>query len=87
LLASSTYVVQLAFSPDGERQAVGAYDGTVRLWDLAGATPRSRAIALSAGEITGAALSPEGRYLATANADGTIYLLRRVQAGEALRVP
>jgi eukaryotic-like serine/threonine-protein kinase len=67
--------------------SAGEKDGTVRLWDLTGAEPRSRAISLGAVEITGAALSPDGSYLATANADGTIYLLRLVQAGEALRVP
>jgi WD40 repeat protein len=81
-------VQSCAWGPGGKYLiSAGWKDGTVRLWDLASAAPRSRAIALGAVEIAGAALSPEGRYLATANADGTIYLLRLMQAGEAVRVP
>src|SRR5688572_28073707 len=81
-------VQSCAWGPGGKILiSAGGKDGTIRLWYLANAKPRSRAIALGAGEITGAALSPEGRYLAATNADGTIYLLRLVQAGEAPRVP
>jgi hypothetical protein len=31
----------------------------------------------------GLALSPEGRYAATANPDGTVYVLRLAKRGEA----
>jgi hypothetical protein len=33
------------------------------------------------------AMSPEGRHLMTANADGTIYVLRLAKKGEVSRVP
>jgi WD40 repeat protein len=58
--------------------------GTVRLWDLSGKTPRSKVIPLGKTEILGMALSPEGCYLATANANGTIYILKLAKAGEVV---
>jgi WD40 repeat protein len=62
-------------------------DGMVRLWDLAGKLPRSKAIALGATRISALALSPEGRYLATANEDGSIYVLRLAEPGTVFRLP
>jgi hypothetical protein len=35
----------------------------------------------------GIALTPEGRYLATANPDGTVHVLRLARRGEVFRVP
>jgi WD40 repeat protein len=67
--------------------SAGGKDGTVRLWDVTDKTPRSKVIALGKTESLGIALSPEGRYLATANADGTLYVLRLAKAAEVVGVP
>ncbi len=56
--------------------AAGGEKGLVRLWDLRSERPRSKGLALGQSEILGMALSPEGGYLATANGDGTVYVLR-----------
>jgi WD40 repeat protein len=50
----------------------------VRLWDLTSAAPRARVIGPGpfGGAVRSVAFTPDGRYLATANANGTVYLLR-----------
>jgi hypothetical protein len=62
----------------------------VRLWDLSGDVPRSRALAVIPPDVAwvhGIALSPEGRHLAVCNPNGTVYLLRLADRGEVLEVP
>jgi len=61
----------------------------VRLFDLMAAPPRQRIVRLypRGGWIPGVAFSPEGRCLATANPDGTVYVLRLANRGEVPRVP
>jgi WD40 repeat protein len=68
----------LAFSPTQPLMATGGEDGTVRLWNLTGAAPRTRVIGPGpfGGAVRSVAFTPDGRYLATANANGTVYLLR-----------
>jgi WD40 repeat protein len=63
----------------------GATDGMVRLWDLSGDRPRSKALAVIPPNVPwlqGIALSPEGRHLAVTNPNGTVYVLRLAPPGE-----
>jgi WD40 repeat protein/serine/threonine protein kinase len=65
---------------DGEVLAsCGGIDGTVRLWDMKASRPSAITLALFPGGahfLHDIALTPEGRYLASANADGTIFVLK-----------
>jgi WD40 repeat protein len=68
----------------------GSTDGTVRLWDLSGDRPRSKALEViprNVNWLQGVALSPEGRHLAVSNPNGTVYVLRLAQPGEVFGVP
>jgi WD40 repeat protein/tRNA A-37 threonylcarbamoyl transferase component Bud32 len=67
----------------------GALDGTVRLWDAGGTPARTKVLTLFPPNtwMHGIALSPEGRYLATTNGDGTVYVLRLAAPGEVYEVP
>jgi WD40 repeat protein len=68
----------LAFSPAEPIVATSSEEETVRLWDrTASAVPKQTiAPGLFCGGIRDVAFTPDGRYLATANANGTVYLLR-----------
>jgi WD40 repeat protein len=68
----------------------GSIDGTVRLWDLSGDRPRSKALAVIPRNVPwlyGVALSPEGRHVAVCNPNGTVYVLRLAPPGEVFQVP
>src|SRR5262249_55512380 len=57
----------------------GGSDGTVRLWSTDGKPERNQVIRLfrpKTNYLHRVAMSPEGRYLATANPDGTVSILR-----------
>jgi WD40 repeat protein len=68
----------LAFSPAGPFLAFCSGDDTVRLWDYSADTPRVRTLGPGpfGGGVRAVAFTPDGRYLATANANGTVYVLR-----------
>jgi WD40 repeat protein len=68
----------LAFAPAEPLLASCADDGTVRLWERTAGEPRTRTIDLGRfpSGVRAVAFTPDGRYLATANGNGTVYLLR-----------
>jgi WD40 repeat protein/tRNA A-37 threonylcarbamoyl transferase component Bud32 len=68
----------LAFSPSGPLLATCDFEGTVRLWDPTRANPAVRAIGPGpfGGPVMAVAFTPDGRYLATANANAMVFVLR-----------
>jgi WD40 repeat protein len=73
----TSHVFTLAFQPGGSLVATGAYDGTVRLWDLAADVPLALTIRGAFGPlVTGVGFSPEGGYLVTASVNGTVAILK-----------
>jgi WD40 repeat protein len=88
LQGHSPIVVRCAWRADGQLLAsVGYSDGTVILWDRPDAELRRRSIKVGLQHLHGVAFSPEGRYLVTANSDGTVYVLRLAKQGEVFQVP
>lgn len=74
-------VLSCVWRADGELLVTAGYsDGTVGLWNPTAST-KGKAIAIAPG-LHGLALSPEGRYVATANLDGTVYILRLAKIRE-----
>jgi WD40 repeat protein len=71
-------VCGLAFSPTAPLLATCGEDGTVRFWDPSAGKPRVRTLGPGpfGGAVRAVAFTPDGRYLATANANGTVYVLR-----------
>jgi WD40 repeat protein/Leucine-rich repeat (LRR) protein len=58
---------------DGRLAVTASKDGSVRLWEIGGNSPRQMVLGL--GSVC-ASLSPDGRYVATGNSSGTISLFR-----------
>jgi WD40 repeat protein len=64
----------VAFTLDGKNLVSAGWDGRVILWDVASG---DRLVEWRfPGEVNWVALAPDGRHLATANNNGTIYVLR-----------
>jgi WD40 repeat protein/tRNA A-37 threonylcarbamoyl transferase component Bud32 len=64
------------FSPDGETIATSG-GGMVRLWSSSGGKERGAIrVCYPTGQINAVAFSPTGRYLATANGNGTVCILK-----------
>jgi WD40 repeat protein/tRNA A-37 threonylcarbamoyl transferase component Bud32 len=68
----------LAFAPREPLLATCAEDGTVRLWELTGGEARARVIDLGRwpSGVRAVTFTPDGRFLVTANGNGTVYALR-----------
>jgi eukaryotic-like serine/threonine-protein kinase len=68
----------LAFAPSAPLLATCAEDGTVRLWERTAGEPRARVLDLGRfpSGVRAVAFTPDGRYLVTANGNGTVYVLR-----------
>jgi WD40 repeat protein len=81
----STFVTNLAFSPDGRTLAAvtEAPNATLRLWDLE--TKQERALAGHAGHILGLSVHPGGKLAATAAYDGTVRLWGTSPESQAVR--
>jgi WD40 repeat protein len=62
------YVTALAFTPDGQLLVSGGAERTVKVWDAASGLERTTLAIYGAGH--NAALSPDGKMLATAGAPG-----------------
>jgi WD40 repeat protein/tRNA A-37 threonylcarbamoyl transferase component Bud32 len=67
-------VTSVAFGPDGKKLASSALDGRIILWDVA-TGDKIREWQLP-GAVHDVALAPDGRHLAAANGNGTVYILR-----------
>jgi WD40 repeat protein len=81
LIGHTDWVMDLAFSPDGERLASTSLDGTVRLWSL---TPGQEIVSVrspSTGYGTRVIYHPNGQELATNSGDGTA-IIWNAKSGE-----
>jgi WD40 repeat protein len=79
----------VAFRPDGKLLALGCGDSLVRLGAVGSEPPRGKTLSLFPKGMTiiKVAFTPEGRYLATADQDRTVYVLRLAERSEVYEVP
>jgi dipeptidyl aminopeptidase/acylaminoacyl peptidase len=62
-------VRRLVFTPDGKQLLSAGFDGSVRIWDMAGGK-EVRSIKVESGTVYSLALSGDGKMLVTAGRDG-----------------
>jgi WD40 repeat protein len=84
------HTLGLAVHPGGRLVATGNRHGVVQLWDVE--TGRAHELATrvdrnSVNWVDQVAFTPEGRYLATANGNGTVNLFRLAGPGELPQLP
>ena len=73
LKGHTTYVLTVAFSPDGSTLASASWDMMVRLWNPETMRPKSGLIGHT-GYVLSVAYSPDGQTLASGSTDGTVLL-------------
>lgn len=90
LVGHTGRLVCCAWRADGNLLAsCDGADGTIRLWDMTRTPPLSRPMLMfppGTPGLHGLTFTPEGRYLATANANGTIYILKLADRGQSFRL-
>jgi WD40 repeat protein len=79
--------IEVAWRADGRLLAHAPYQNVLHLWDPTQAPPRRTEFNLFSGPLAGVAFTPEGRYVATANGDGTVYVLRLAERGVVYQPP
>ena len=79
LIGHGAPVVQLAVSPDGKTLASASWDGTARLWPLAGGAPR--VLEGHRQNVNGVAFTGDGRALVSVGYDGTLRIWPLAAAG------
>jgi len=71
----------LAFSPDGRTLALGAEDGSIRLWEMPEA--RERAVLRGhSGTVTSVTFSPDGKRLVSGSREGRLLLWDAITGAE-----
>jgi WD40 repeat protein/serine/threonine protein kinase len=75
LLGHTGSIASLAFAPGGQAAAASSKDGKVIVWDLKDLKKPRQQWQLPAA-VNGVTFDAKGRHLATANANGTIFILR-----------
>jgi WD40 repeat protein len=72
------HILSLSLHPGGRLAATASWDGTVRLWDTRPGRTAGMTIDFTrfGGQAHGVAFSPEGRYLAAAQGNGLVSILR-----------
>ena len=83
LLGHTSWLTAAVFSPEGQRVATGAQDGTARLWDVATGT-QIRAFSSPGLWITAVAVSSNGMTLVGGASDGVVRLWNTAN-GQLLR--
>jgi WD40 repeat protein len=78
-------VVDVSFSPDGQRALTASLDGTARVWDRQRGTELLR-IAGHDREVRSASWSPNGQLVVTAGADRTAAVWEAASGKELLRL-
>ena len=73
LIPTASSVSSVSFSPDGATLASGAYDGTIRLWDVATGEPIAT-LQGHADAVSSVSFSPDGATVASGSWDSTVKL-------------
>lgn len=79
-----------ALGPAGQLAVVGETSGALVLWQPGTSPARRRTLRLfpsAGGHVSAVAFSPDGRYVAAGNPDGTIGLLRLAERGKVPELP